>query len=161
MDNINTDFSRYKVLHLHELKTALKELDEVQYPAEANEIKRLISAGGYQYPVDEKVGQRPFIITLLVIVGIIGGIFSIPLLSSSHAQQIGYWYQVFLSAGILMAFICHIGFWLMKKWSVYLYIGFIISVQLILAKMGLWQPQSLIEPSIVIVIVLSYMSRMR
>lgn len=161
MENSNTDFSRYKILHLHELEAELKELDEDKYPAEAKEIKSLIAGGGYQYSADEKIGQRPFLITLLVIIGVIGGTLSIPLVSSSHAQQIGYWYQVFLSIGILIAFICHIGFWLMKKWSVYLYIGFIVSAQLTLAKMDLWLPQSLIEPSIVLVIVLGYLSRMK
>jgi len=161
MENINTDFARYKILHLHELEAELKELDENEHPGEVREIKRLIASGGYQYPTNEKIGQRPFLITLLVIIGVIGGIVSIPLVNSSHAQQIGGWYQIFLSVGIFIAFICHVGFWLMRKWSIYLYIGFIILAQLILAEMELWLPQSLIEPSIVMVIVLSYISRMK
>lgn len=161
MENINTDFSRYKILHRHELEAELKELDQEIHSVEIKEIKRLIASGGYQYPKDKKIGQRPFLITLIVIIGVIGGLLSIPLLNSSHAQQLGRGYQIFLSIGIIMAFICHVGFWLMKKWSVFLYIGFIVSAQLILVKMGLWIPQSLVEPFIVIAIVLSYMSRMK
>ncbi len=155
------DNSRYKILQLHELEAELKGLDEEEHPEAVKEIKGLIANGGYQYLGDKEIGQRPFIITLLVIIGVIGGAASIPLVGSFQAQQIGSWYQVFLSVGITIAFICHIGFWLMKKWSVYFYIGFIVSAQLIMVKMGLWIPQSLIEPSIVIAIVLSYMSRMK
>ncbi len=161
MKNSNTDFSRYKIFHLHELEAELKELDEDKYPAAAKEIRSLIADGGYQYPVDENKGKRPFLITLLVIIGVIGGMLSIPLVSSSHAQQIGDWYPIFLSVGIVIAFICNIGFWLMRKWSIYLYIGFIVLAQLILVKMGLWLPQSLIEPAIVTAIILGYMSRMK
>jgi len=161
MENNTTDISSYKTYHLHELHSELKDLDAVKHPKEAEEIKRLIANGGYQYPVDETSNQRPLLITLLVIIGIIGGVVSISLVNSSHAQQIGSWYQVFLSIGILVAFICHIGFWLMKKWSVYLYVGLIVSAQLILAKMDMWLPQSLIEPSIVMIIILSYRSRMK
>ncbi len=157
----NDDNSKYKLLDLNELEAELKDLDEEGHPEAVKEIKRLIASGSYQYPEDKEIGQRPLIITLLVVIGVIGGAASIPLVGSSQAQQIGYWYQVFLSVGIIIAFICHIGFWLMKKWSVYFYIGFIVSVQLIMVKMGLWIPQSLIEPSIVTVIVLSYMSRMK
>lgn len=159
--NDNTGFLKYRLLHLNELKAELETLDQAQYPNEVKEIKSLIASGGYQYPIDEKKGQRPFLITLLVIIGVLGGVLSIPLISSYQAQQLGYWYQTFLTVGIISTLICHIGFWLMRKWSIYLYIGLIILAQLILVQKGLWLPQSLIEPSIVMVVVLSYLPRMK
>jgi len=153
--------SKYRLYHLHELETALNELDTDMYPNEAEEIKAFIISGGYHYPEHEVKTKRPLLITLLVIIGMIGIIVSIPLVNSFQARNIGAWYPYFLSASILISFISHIGFWMMRKWAIYLYIGLIVFAQIVLITMNLWTPESLIEPSIVIAILLSYLSRMK
>jgi len=153
--------SKYRLYHLHELEAALDELDTDMYPDEAEEIKAFISSGGYHYPNHEVQTKRPLIITLLVVIGMIGILVSIPLINSFQARNIGAWYPYFLSTSIFISFVSHIGFWLMRKWAVYLYIGLIVFAQIILITMNLWTQGSLIEPSIIIAILLSYLSRMK
>jgi len=41
----------YSVYHLHELEVALKNVDEITNPNEAEEIRGYIKAGGYKYPM--------------------------------------------------------------------------------------------------------------
>lgn len=158
---MSDDLSNYQLLHLHELESELNAIDEEKHPENVKEIRRLIAVGGYQYPTDAELGQRPLLISIMVIIGVAGSILSIPLVMSSYAKQIGVWYQVFLSLGIVFAFISHIGFWLMKKWSVYLYLSFFLVAQIILVSTGLWQVSSVVAPTIVAATVLYYISRMK
>lgn len=104
--------------------------------------------------------QRPILITLLVIISFIGGALSIPLVNSAYAQQVGVWYPYFLATSVFFGFVFQIGLWKMKRWSIYLFFVTTLIVQFVLLITNIWRPETLIEPAIVTVIILSYLSRM-
>ena len=105
--------------------------------------------------------KRPTVITILCVFGFITGIFVIPLALSDNAQSIGPWYPPVLIAGGVVGFICHIGFWLMRKWAVWTYVAFVIVNQIIFMVQGVWSPLALIIPAIYISIIAIYYKRMR
>ena len=48
----------------------------------------------------------------------------------------------------------------MKKWAVYLYISFVLLMQMIMISMGVWNIFSLIVPIIVTSILLNFINKM-
>ena len=76
------------------------------------------------------------------------------------ASKFGAWYPYQLAFSAVVGFICSIGFWKMKKWSVILYVAFCVLNQIILLSTGTWQILALLLPGIVIAILYSKYSLM-
>ena len=107
-----------------------------------------------------EVNKRPKIITILCalyIFNVLGAIFA-PF--NDKAWEIGFWYPPYLCFSAVITLTCIYGFWEMKKWSLMLFLTFIVINQLVIKTMGLWTPASLIIPSIVLLIVLPYYKKM-
>ena len=107
------------------------------------------------------VRGRPVPITIICVISAIGLVFAIPLIFSDAARAIGAWYPPFLAIATVIGAICTVGFWLMKKWSVYLYTAMFVVNQVVMILMGVWTIQGLLLPAIVVVIAFAYLPRMR
>ena len=103
---------------------------------------------------------RPVAITVICIVGIIGALFTIPLVFSDIARQIGAWYPPYLAFSAVIGGICMVGFWKMRRWAVFIYTAFCAINQMVLLLTGHWNVFAILLPGIVIAIGFSYLSRM-
>ena len=106
------------------------------------------------------VRGRPIPITIMCVILAIGLVYAIPVIFSDAARAIGAWYPPFLAIATIVGAICTVGFWLMKKWSVYLYTAMVVVNQVVMIGMGVWTIKGLLLPAIVVVIAFAYLSRM-
>ena len=104
--------------------------------------------------------KRPTAITVICILGFIGAVFTIPVVFSDIASQIGSWYPPYLGLSAVIGLGCFIGLWNMKKWAAYTYTGFVALNQVILLAMGVWNIMALIIPGIIIGIALAHVNKM-
>ena len=104
--------------------------------------------------------KRPKAITVICVIGFIGAAFTIPMIFSDIAGQIGSWYPPYLGLSAVLGLVCMIGLWKMKKWAAYTYTGFVALNQVVLLAMGVWNIMALIIPGIVIGIALTHVNKM-
>jgi hypothetical protein len=104
---------------------------------------------------------RPIPITILCVVSAIGVVFVIPMIFSDVARLVGAWYPPCLALSAVVGAACTVGFWLMRRWALYLYTAMGVINQIVLLAMGVWSITALILPAIVIAIGFAYHSRMR
>jgi hypothetical protein len=104
--------------------------------------------------------KRPTAITVICVIGFIGALITVPLIFSSIAQQVGSWYPPYLGFSAVMGLACMVGLWMMRKWAVYTYIGFVALNQVVLLAMGVWNVMALLIPAIVIFFALKNVSKM-
>jgi hypothetical protein len=105
-------------------------------------------------------GGRPIAITVLCVLCAIGVVFVIPVLFSEAVWAIGAWYPPYLAASAVIGAACMVGFWLMRKWALYLYTAMFVLNQIVFLAMGVWTIMALIIPAIVVGIGFYYSSRM-
>lgn len=98
------------------------------------------------------INERPWIITAICIMGFLGALLAIPMMSSDIAQQRGTWFPPYLAFTIVIGLICMVGLWTMKKWGIITYAVFVGINQIVLIAIGGWNIFSLIIPGIVVVI---------
>jgi len=104
---------------------------------------------------------RPIPITVICVVCAIGALFVIPILFSEAARAIGAWYRPCLALSGIIGAVCTVGFWLMRRWALYLYTAMFVVNQILLLAMGVWTISALILPAIVVATGFAYASRMR
>jgi hypothetical protein len=80
---------------------------------------------------------------------------------SDAARSIGAWYPPSLALAAVVGAACAVGFWLMRRWALYLYTAMFVINQIVLLAMGVWTIMAVILPAIVIAIGFVYHSRMR
>jgi hypothetical protein len=104
--------------------------------------------------------RRPIVMTAICAVSGLGILFTIPLIFSEAAASIGAWYPPFLAASAAVGAACTVGFWLMRRWAVYLYTGVLCLSQIVLLAMGAWNIVALLIPLAVVIIGFIYLPRM-
>ncbi|HXP03204.1 MAG TPA: hypothetical protein VN808_03720 [Stellaceae bacterium] len=104
---------------------------------------------------------RPIPITILCVLSAIGAVFVIPVIFTDAARSIGAWYPPYLAASAIIGAACTVGFWLMRRWALYLYTAMVVINQIVFLAMGVWTIMALILPAIVVGIGFAYFSRMR
>jgi hypothetical protein len=104
--------------------------------------------------------RRPVAMTAISVVSGLGILFTIPLIFSEAAASIGAWYPPFLAASAAVGAACTVGFWLMRRWAVYLYTGVLCLSQIVLLAMGAWNIVALLIPLAVVMIGFIYLPRM-
>ena len=119
---------------------------------------------------DDLKPQRPLLITLMCVffaVGIISGLAGL-LITPVYEQfvapmleQYPSWYRYLMMVNIFTSLACVVGLWLMKRWSVFLYVASAIVNQIAAVSMGEWMVSSLLMPAIVIAIMVKFYSDMR
>lgn len=107
------------------------------------------------------IQKCPISITIICILGFIGGVLVIPVVFSPMAEYVAAWYPPYLGFTALVGFISLIGLWLMKKWGFYSYTGLTILNQIIALTMGIWNFMVLLIPLIVVVISFIHISKMK
>jgi hypothetical protein len=104
--------------------------------------------------------RRPIAMTAICVVSGLGILFTIPLIFSEAAASIGAWYPPFLAASAAVGAACTVGFWLIRRWAVYLYTGLLCLSQIVLLAMGVWNIVALLIPLAVVIIGFIYLPRM-
>jgi hypothetical protein len=105
--------------------------------------------------------RRPVAMTAISVVSGLGILFTIPLIFSEAAASIGAWYPPFLAASAAVGAACTVGFWLMRRWAVYLYTGVLCLSQIVLLAMGAWNIVALLIPLAVVMIGFMYLPHMK
>lgn len=104
---------------------------------------------------------RPVPITVICVLSAIGVVLVIPMIFGEAARLIGAWYPPYLALSAVIGAVCTVGFWLMRRWALYLYAAFFVINQIVLLAMGVWSIMALIVPAIVVAIAFAYHARMR
>lgn len=103
---------------------------------------------------------RPIAITIMCVISLLGLPVTVFLIFSETARQIGAWYPPFLALSAVVGLASAIGFWLMRRWALWLYAGFMIVSQVALAATGHGSLMSLLIPLVFVVIGFIYWPRM-
>lgn len=105
--------------------------------------------------------KRPIIITIFCVLGFFVTLCSIPIIFFVDTKDIiGAWFPpVFLFFSAL-ELITLVGLWMMKKWSVILYIVIFATVQVALLATGSWSISTLINPGILLAISFTQYTKM-
>ena len=104
--------------------------------------------------------RRPIAMTAICVLSGMGILFTILLIFSEAAASIGAWYPPFLAASAAVGAACTVGFWLMRRWAVYLYTGVLCLSQIVLLAMGAWNIVALLIPLAVVMIGFIYLPHM-
>ena len=109
----------------------------------------------------QPTNKRPVIITVICIIGFIGALFSIPIVFTSFASNVGAWYPPFLGLSAIVGIASFIGLWRMRSWGLYLYLVMFVVAQVVMIAMHIWSPLAPILPIIVLIIGFSFRHRMQ
>jgi uncharacterized membrane protein (DUF2068 family) len=101
---------------------------------------------------------RPVLITIICIVGFLEAAYTLKYIFTTSPLHTVY--QIIFGAEAIIGFICFSGLWKMKKWSVYLYIGFTAVYLIVMLLLGYWSIYPLIMPVLYIATMLAYFNRM-
>ena len=104
--------------------------------------------------------SRPTSVTVICVVGFTGALLTLPLLFSPIPQRVGSWYPPYLGFSLIVGLVCMVGLWMMKKWAVFTYIGFVAFNQAVLLAMGVWNILALLIPAIVILVAVRNLAKM-
>ena len=109
--------------------------------------------------------NRPLAITIICIIGFLGfglSLFTMPALYGTLTATYGAWYGPFWVASLALTLVSLIGYWLMKKWGVFLYIGTFIAGSVVGVLQGIpFTALGLAVPLLISVLGLVYLRRMR
>ncbi len=105
--------------------------------------------------------SRPTAITVICVIGFIGGLFVIPLIFTDIARNIGAWYPPYLAFSAVVGFVCMVGLWKMRRWAVFTYTGLVALNQIVMLAMGARNVFALLIPGFVIAIGFTHLSKMR
>ena len=104
--------------------------------------------------------QKPLAITIICFIGIINASQLIFMVLSPVSKQLGAFYPYYFAISAIMSLVSIAGLWGLKKWAVFLYIAVLISNQLILASMKLWEVSAMLIPLIITILLLNYRNKM-
>jgi hypothetical protein len=108
--------------------------------------------------------KRPSSITIISVFEVYGGFLLFWFIFSqgiqSFVQEHGVSGTIFYGLSGLILFISGIGFWLMKKWAVYILIGLALITQVYLIAVGRWNVFSLLIPAVLIFVGYKHLSKM-
>jgi uncharacterized membrane protein (DUF2068 family) len=91
---------------------------------------------------------------------IYGGLLSFYLIFREGIQRLGPGNTAFLAIGGIVYLVCGIGFWLMKKWAVYMALVFGIIDQFVLLLLGRWGIGALLIPVVIVYVGYRHLSKM-
>ena len=104
--------------------------------------------------------RRPVVITVICVIGFIGGLLVVPRIFGDTARSIGAWYPLHLAFSAAAGFVCFIGLWKMRRWGVFAYTGFFLVNQAFMLAMGVWSIYALVIPGVFIAIMFSKIEKM-
>ena len=94
--------------------------------------------------------KRPSSITLISVFAIFAGILYFYYIFQAGTQALGISNTIVFAISGVVFLVCGIGFWLMKKWAVYLFTVFAVIDQIFLLLTGKWNVMSLVVSAIVV-----------
>lgn len=106
------------------------------------------------------IRKRPLIISIICIIGFVGGISAIPMAFSPQAVAISHVYPPFLLLSAALGIVCFAGLWKMRRWSVIAYTFLAGVSQVTLFALGTWSITALVVPGLIIAICLAYYKSM-
>ena len=104
--------------------------------------------------------KRTSSITLISVLAVYGGVLLFWFIFQTSVQSFGVGNAIFYGFGGFMFIVCGIGFWLMKKWAVYLYAVFSVINQIVLLLTEKWTVMTLVIPAIIIFVGYKNLSKM-
>ena len=104
--------------------------------------------------------KRPSSITLISEFSILGGLLSFYFIFQPGVQNFGIGNTLLFAIGGIIFLACGIGFWLMKKWAVYLFAVFAVVDQIFLLVTGKWNILALVLFGIVVYVGYKNLSKM-
>ena len=93
--------------------------------------------------------KRPSSLTIISILAICDGILLFYFIFQKGIQNFGIENAILFGIEGFVFLICGIGFWLMKKWAVYLFTVLVVVIQIYLLLIGRWTVISLALPAII------------
>jgi hypothetical protein len=110
-------------------------------------------------PQEPIPSQRPPLLSLLCVAGLVGCFLKMILVISPPIQGVGPWYPAYLSASTVVLIICLCGLWLMKRWVFFLFIPYVLLDQWVYWHLGRWAPISFVLMGSLLAVSLIYHRR--
>ena len=104
--------------------------------------------------------QKPIAIIIICFIGIINASQLIFMVLSPVSKQLGAFYPYYFAISAIMSLTSIAGLWGLKKWAALLYIAVLISNQLVLASMKLWEVSAILIPLIITILLLNNLNKM-
>lgn len=84
-----------------------------------------------------KKGQRPTSVSVICVIGSIGQLLIIPWIFFWHISYNPF-YSIYVVSSVFIGLACMVGLWMMKKWSIYVYIGLLVQNYFIYFILHIW-----------------------
>ncbi|WP_305908721.1 hypothetical protein Q9L42_009285 [Methylomarinum sp. Ch1-1] len=104
--------------------------------------------------------QKPMAITIICFIGVINAAQLSFMVWSPVSRQLGAFYPYYFASSAVISLVSVTGLWFLRKWAAWLYIFALISNQLVLVSMGLWEFSAVLIPAIIIALLLKNLDKM-
>ena len=104
--------------------------------------------------------KKPLAIIIICFIGIINASQLIFMVLSPVSKQLGAYYPYYFAISAIISLVSIAGLWRLKKWAILLYIAVLISNQLVLASMRLWELSAILIPLIITILLLNNQNKM-
>lgn len=104
--------------------------------------------------------DRPIAIIIICFIGAINAVQLIFMVFSPVSSQLGNWYPFYFGISSIFSLFSLAGMWFLKKWAAIMYAVVLISNQLILVSMQLWEVSAILIPMIILILLFNNKDKM-
>ncbi len=104
--------------------------------------------------------QKPLVIMAICLIGFINATQLVFMVISPVSRQLGAFYPYYFALSALMSFISIVGLWYLKRWAALIYSIILISNQMVLLSMGLWEFSAVLIPLIILILLFKHKDEM-
>ena len=105
--------------------------------------------------------ERPTAITIICVLEFVNSGLKFIAALVPAVKKFGEWVPLYLPIDAIIVIICMIGVWRMKKWGLFAFLFWELTVQVIFLTAGQWGPMHLLYPLLLIFFMFGYYSKMK
>ncbi len=104
--------------------------------------------------------KKPIAIIIICFIAFINASQLLFMVFSPVSKQLSSFYPLYFGCSALFSFVSIAGLWLLKKWAVYLYTIILVSNQLVLYSMKLWELTAMLIPMLILILLFNHRNKM-
>lgn len=107
-----------------------------------------------------RLKQPPMVISIICFIALINAAQLSYMAFSPVSKQMGSLYPTYFALSAIVSLISIAGMWSLKKWAALLYVAVLLSNQLVLVSMGLWEITAVLIPVIIMILLFNNKEKM-
>lgn len=104
--------------------------------------------------------QPPLVISIICFIALINAAQLSYMAFSPVSKQMGSLYPTYFAFSAIVSLLSIVGMWSLKKWAALLYVAVLLSNQLVLVSMGLWEVSAALVPGVIIILLFNNREKM-